>query len=786
VPRWGALVVAVLLAAGVLAPAHASTAFDPAALVDPFVGTGVSVVPGGNPGAIDDYPAATTPFGMVQWGPDTSPDRADGGGYSYEDSQISGFSLTHLSGPGCAIYGDIPILPAVLAVSGQSRSSELDGMAEAFSHANESASPGEYAVSVGDPAVRVELTATTRTGLGSFTFPATTAATFLIKGDGSANGIDANDVDVAGPDEVTGSVTSGQFCQTVGSYRLYFALQFDRPFASSGTWSSSSVTPGGTTCSAVSASGAEVAVLGSPISGDAGGCGAWVTFDTTKDPVVEARVGVSYTGVAGAEANLRAEQPGWSVAATAAGATAAWNRQLGRIQVNGGAPTDERTFYTALYHSLLDPNVFDDADGDYIGFDGKIHRAAGYTQYANFSEWDIYRSEIPLLAMIDPQQTSDMMQSLVEDAEQGGRLPKWELANFDSADMNGDSADPILAAAWAGGARSFDASAALSYMVLGATVPGGRLYPERQNLVEYLLRGWVHADAEDLTSFGYTVGGSETLEYAIDDFSISRLAVALGDSSVAAQFEPRGANWQHLFNPATGYLSARNALGQFPSGPAFQPSSTPGVGQDGWEEGNSIQYTWSVPQDLAGLFELMGGEGAVVAKLDRFFGQLNAGRYEPYDWAGNEPSLGIPWEYDYAGAPWRTQDVVRQIASGLYADTPGGEPGNDDLGAMSSWLVWADLGLYPETPGTGDLVLGSPLFASTVITRPGRGLLVIDAPFASAVDRYVAGASVDGAPWSEPWLPASVLGGAVTLQLSVQSTPDQRWGAGAPPPSFGP
>jgi len=520
-----------------------------------------------------------------------------------------------------------------------------------------------------------------------------------------------------------------------------------------------------------------------------------VTFDTTRDPTVLARVGVSFTSAAEAQANLDAELSGWDLKATEGQATTAWNDLLGRISIGGGTPDQQRVFYTALYHSLLHPDVFSDVDGSYRGFDGQVHRASGYTQYANFSEWDIYRSEVPLLALVTPTQTSDMMQSLVADAAQSGWLPKWPVANVDSAQINGDSADAVLAAAYAFGARGFDAPTALRDMNKGATVPAPAsiLYPERQDLAEYEARGFVHGSAVDRTSVPYTVGGSETLEYAIDDFAISRLAAALGDEADATSFLQRAGNWHNLFNPATGYLAARNSAGAFSPGPAFQPSSVSGIGQDGWEEGNAIQYTWSVPQDLHGLFTDMGGNAVAEARLDQFFTQLNAGRRQPYDWAGNEPSLGIPWEYDYAGAPWRTQEVVRRIAATLYYDGPGGEPGNDDLGAMSSWYVWAAIGLYPETPGTGDLVLGSPMFPTAVIAPPGRAPLVIDAPAASADRGFIAGATLQlssrcaAVGWTIPWLPAAVVQHGGTLELTMQSTPAPSWGAapGDAPPSFG-
>jgi predicted alpha-1,2-mannosidase len=514
--------------------------------------------------------------------------------------------------------------------------------------------------------------------------------------------------------------------------------------------------------------------------------------------------------VANARMNIDLNSPGWSISNLEQQDTSTWNQLLGRVQIGGGDLADEQTFYTALYHSLLAPNIFDDANGDYIGFDGKVHVATGYTQYTDFSEWDIYRTEMALLALLVPEQASDMVTSLLNDAAQGGALPKWPVANSDASQGNGDSVDPVIASAYAFGARNFDVQTALADMVKGATDPSvtSGPYPERQDLSEYLAKGYVEVGVHDVTSLNYTVGGSITLEYAIDDFAISQLAQAADDDAVYTSFIARAQNWQNMVNPATGYLEARQANGKFPPGPAFQPSPLPDIGQVGFEEGNAIQYTWSVPQNLAGLFQALGGDNAVIAKLNTFFTKLNTSRKHPYDWAGNEPSLGIPWEYDYAGAPWRTQSVVRRIETSLYSATPNGEPGNDDLGAMSSWYVWAALGLYPEVPGRGELVMGSPLFPSATIKLADGNAIAIDAFNASPGAPYVQSLAVQGmgsipSPWpcidgggidvppqnqeyNCPWLPASVVTTGAQLNFTLGATPNTQWGS-APtdaPPSF--
>ena len=749
--------IAALTVAGMIVPATATAASspatnptsapqsvvgDPAALVDPMVGTGSG---GAVVGQVDTYPGATMPFGMIQWSPDTT-SRPDGGGYSYTDSAITGFSLTHFSGPGCSIAGDFPILPLTGAIPADPTSASAD-----FSHSGETAHPGSYAVTAGG--IRTQLAVTDRTGVASFTYPSTAQAQLLIKVADSADGSSAASFNAVGSSEITGAVTSGHFCGQPDSYTIYFAARFDRPFTASGTW--------GDTGSSVS--------------------GGWLTFDTQHDATVGMQVAVSYVSTAGALGNLAAEAHSWSVGTVAAQATAAWNRQLGTIGISGGTPTQQQTFYTALYHASLEPSLFNDANGAYMGFDDKVHYVQpGHSQYADYSDWDIYRSEVPLLSTIDPSIASDMATSLVNDAAQGGALPKWPVANGYTGVMNGDSSDPILADAYAFGAKDFNASAALADMVKGAdgtSAVGQGWFVERPNAAAYIADGYVPNIGSDSIS-PVPNGASETLEYALDDFAISRLAGDIGQQSTAATFTDRSQNWENLFDTADGYIEPRDATGAFPTGPAV-PTLT-GFGQDGFQEGNAAQYTWMVPQNLKGLIQGLGGDQAANARLDSFFSQLDAGPNAPYEWAGNEPSLDTPWTYDSTGEPWKTQQVVQEIMSQLYSLTPGGEPGNDDLGAMSSWYVWASLGVYPQTPGVPDLVLGTPQFAHEVI-HGAYGPLVINAKGAGA--SYVQSLSANGQNTDKTWID---LTRTHELDFTLSNTPNTHWGTAAAdaPPSF--
>jgi predicted alpha-1,2-mannosidase len=782
---------AALLVAGLPAPASAAPA-DPASLVDTFIGTGSG---GDVVGDVDTFPGASAPFGMVQFSPDT-PSRPAGGGYFYSDTSITGYSLTHLSGVGCAITGDVPILPTVGMPADPANASTP------FSHANDTAGPGRYTVTTvvrsgrmsgtydANDQVTTDLTASPRTGVARFTYPATSQAELLFKVAGSQNGSSGATFHTIGDHEVAGSVTSGHFCGQPDSYTIYFAATFDRPFTTTGTWggTSAAVRAGSTSMTAHGGQRpARKSLSGNDNTGSGVVAGGYVTFDTTTDASVGMQVAVSYVSEAGARANLAAENAHFDVARQARATRAAWDDQLGRIEVHGGTTGERTSFYTALYHSLLHPSLFSDADGRYVGFDDKVHTVPrGHAQYADYSGWDIYRSQIPLIALLDPDIASDMAASLLRDGDQMGWLPKWPVANGESGVMNGDAADAMLAGAYAFGARGFDAKHAVDEMVHGAEgtgAPGQGWYVERPEGPVYLRDGYVPNTQSDSIS-PVPNGASETLEYALADFGISQLARATGNGTVAGRFASRSQDWANLFDTATGYIRPRDGNGAFPPGDPLATGG--GFGQSGFQEGNAAQYTWMVPQNLAGLINGMGGASAARARLDQFFTQLNAGPNQPYEWAGNEPNLDTPWVYDSAGAPWQTQSTVRRIMSQLYQPVPGGEPGNDDLGAMSSWYVWAALGMYPQTPGVPMLVLGTPLF-DRITVHAGEGRTIrITAPGAGDANPYVRSLTVNGRSTQHTWLMLPDHG-TTRLDFTVGSRPNESWGTGNgdAPPSFG-
>jgi predicted alpha-1,2-mannosidase len=748
-----------LLGAFICSPALAD-APSPANKVDPLVGTSTTAIGG----QIDTFPGADAAFGMLQWSPDT-PSQPAGGGYNYNDGAISGFSLTHLSGPGCSVGGDVSILP-YLGALGPPLAPDLTKLQQPFAHAAEVAQPGYYQSLIGAQPILSQLTVTQRSGLGRFTFPASPSADFVINASSDQAGAGETAVQLTNGRELTGSVTTGWFCGMPDTHTVYFALQFDRPWASFGTWAG-----GGANLSPNVA------------SAHGSGVGAWVTFDTNTNPTVEIKAAISYVSVSGALANLRAEATTWNIDAERRATQAAWSQELGRIDVRGGSDKDERVFYTALYHALLHPNVFSDADGSYRGFDDQIHKAdSGHVEYANFSGWDVYRTQIPLIAMIDPVRTSDMMRSFVDAAKQWGFLPRWSLANTESGVMGGDPADPSLAGAYAFGARDFDARAALHAMVEGATdvtsPPGRGWYLERPGLDEYLTRGYV-VNTHTTNVSPVPNGASLTLEYSLDDFSIAQLAKEIGDQATYQTMMRRAQNWATLFDRSTGLIAPRDADG------AFQQTPITDAGQSGFQEGNAAQYTWMVPQNYAALIGGMGGEAAAQANLDTYFTQINAGQDKPFAWLGNEPSLGSPWAYLYAGAPYKEETVVRNALTQLFGDTPDGIPGNDDLGTMSAWYVWCALGLYPVNSAAPVLDLGTPLFAHTRIAVPDGAEIAIDAPQASDDAAYIEKVAVNGRPWSKSWVPFAV-DRPMRLTVAVGTRPNTGWGA-APqdaPPSY--
>ena len=757
-------VVALVLAAACVPAAPADPASEhppdpalstggPAALVDPFVGTAPaassSPVPGGTAG--DTFPGAAVPFGAVQWSPDT-PHAENPAGYAWSDSTIEGFSLTHFSGAGCANSGLVRFVPGTDGRAGD---------AVAFTHDNETARPGSYEVTL-DDGVRVELSATTRAGIGRFSFPSGATPTIAIDNgvrDNTFPLLDLPTLRAVDDRTIVGTAVGGGFCGAPTSFRMHFLVEFSRPFT--------------------------VASY-DPLHRVA------LRFDGAAGANLIARTGVSWVSDDGARANLAAEVPGWSYGEVRNAAYEQWNAMLARLRVGGGTEAQQRTFSTALYHSLLHPNVASDVDGRYLGFDGYVHTTSpGSVHLVNFSGWDIYRSQVQLIALLAPDVAKDLSQSLLDDALQcGGGFPKWTLANQEALVMIGDPGALMVSNLDAFGAGGDDVAGVLEVMRRSADTPGTTCGYRtlRPALGSYLSKGYtptlpasVEGDVARylLGALFDTADASTTLEYAVADTAIGQYAARHGDAELASRLLDRGTWWEHLFDPATGYVRPRLLDGTF--APDFDPSSL-----FGFTEGNAAQYTWMVPQDYTRLVELLGGPAAATSRLDSLFEEVNAGITEPHFYIGNEPQFPVPWAYAWAGAPARTQDVVRRIIDAAFGDTPAGLPGNDDLGATSSWLVWASIGMFPAVPGQDVLTLNTPLFPTVDIAVPGRDPIHLRA--AGAPDhRYVAAATLDGAPLERAWLRFADLDGGATLVFTTSDSPGP-WGSGPglAPPSLRP
>ncbi|MEU0781598.1 lectin [Streptomyces sp. NPDC006173] len=772
----GLLATAALVGVGLCAPAaaaeKAALVTSPATVVNPFIGTSNQA---------NDFPGADVPFGMVQWSPDT-PSRPPGGGYEYNDSSITGFSLTHIAGPGCGAAGDIPVLPTVGTVN--------TGATDAFSHANESASAGSYKVALNNQ-VTTELTTTTRSGMGRFTFPASSQANLVFKLAGSQNGATSTQFTKVSNTEVSGQVTSGHFCGAGNTYSVYFDMVFDQPFTSQGAslTKTSAATPSRPPTASKNAAEkpnkpvlhGKIPTAAAPKAAKGGAAptaaasNGYVTFNTTSNPVVQAKVGVSYVSVANATANRAAENPGWDFNATRAAAQNAWNSALGKIQTAGGTTAQQETFYTALYHSLLHPNVISDTNGQYYGFDGGTHTVdAGHkAAYANYSGWDIYRSQAQLEALVAPQVASDTAQSMVDDYTQTGVFPKWSENNGESYVMVGDPADAIIADYYAFGAKDFDTTAALADMIKQASTANN----DRPGLNYLDSPGYMPHDGNyGCCNFYGPV--ATTLEYNTADFAVSALAGALGDTSHQKTYANRAQGWRNVLNPASGFVEPRNAGGSWTGG--FDPTSgTDMVEADSWI------YTGMVPFNIGGLARAKGGNTAMNHYLDTVLRSYTGDK--GYAWVGNEPSIELPWEYDYTGQPYKTQGTVRAIQDQIWANTPAGlADGNDDLGAMSAWYVWSALGMFPETPGTSDLALGSPLFTQAVVTLPSGKTLTINGNGAADNAPYVQSATWNGSAWNNAFAPGTVITAGGTLNYTLGTSANTSWAASASaaPPSY--
>ncbi|MCU0453611.1 MAG: GH92 family glycosyl hydrolase [Bacteroidetes bacterium] len=698
---------------------------SPVDLVDPFIGTDAHG---------HTFPGATVPFGMVQLSPDTRVEGWDAcGGYHSSDSSILGFSHTHLSGTGVGDYGDVLFAPTVGPVLWQSGSKGTPGYRSQFRHASESASPGYYRVTLDDHGTLAELTAGRRIGVHRYTFPDRDTANILID---LVHGI--------GPDVVLDAflkVTSDR--EVIGMRRsrgwandqmIYFVAQFSRPF-------DRAVVQAPDEGSALPSS------KGTKVKGA-------VRFLPAKGRVVTVRVGISAVDIEGARKNLSSE-PG-SFDDIRRSAREAWSKALGRVEVDGGTKAQQRTFFTALYHTMIAPNVFSDADGRYRGMDGTVRTATDFERYTVFSLWDTFRAAHPLFTILEPERTNEFIRSFLSIYEEGGTLPVWELAANETWCMIGYHAVPVITDAYAKGIRGFDADHALRAMQASAN-------KDHFGLSFYRVSGYVPADKESESV-------SKTLEYAYDDWCIAEMARLMGKRDVEMEYLRRSQNYRNLFDPSVGFMRPKH------NGGWLEPFRPLAVTND-FTEANAWQYTFFAPHDAAGLQELYAGRGGHAAKLDEMFatqpvieGRQQAditgliGQYAH----GNEPSHHIAYLYAYLGQPWKTQQRVRQIMDDFYTDRRDGLIGNEDCGQMSAWYVLSAMGFYPVNPGQPIYVLGAPLFSRMTIALPNGRSWTVLAEGAGTAQPYVRSTSLNGRSISRSWITHDeiVQGGALRFTMS--------------------
>jgi predicted alpha-1,2-mannosidase len=757
-------------------PSPASAA-DPAPvdLVNPFVGTQ-------NFG--NTFPGASAPFGMVQ----VSPDTGGQGGYDYLQNSMYGFSQTHLSGVGCGVAGELPIMPTTGAIT----SVDPNTYKSQFSHADEQATPGYYRVGLSRYQVNAELTATARTGWQRYTFPSTTSANVLFNTGRANQGVFDSEIHVVGDRTIEGRVHAGGFCAGKDDHTVFFSAVFDRPFAKFGTWRGSTQT------------------ADSRDAAGTGDNGAFVTFDATADKDVVLKVGLSYTGAEGARKNLTSETAGsFDFDATRAALKAAWVDQLGSIKIGGGTKERQTAFYTALYHAQLHPNLAGDVDGRYMGFDDAVHNAADFTPYQNLSLWDTYRPQHQLLQILEPQVARDVALSVVAIGRDGGWLPRWALANSETNIMTGDPVTPFLVEAWSKGLLAGHEAEAYDLLKKNATSlpPANSPYNGRAGVTYYDERGYVPSGLKRGTDCPDKGGdndcdhpGSSTLEYSAADASLALMASGLGHTADAAMFAQRGQWYRDIWDPAIKHFHPRTKGGTF-----YSPYNPVDAGHQ-FHEGGSYQYQWLVPQDPSGLVKLLGGASATEQALDSFFAYdkllANPAKTvredwitQPFDYYGkstynpnNEPDLLAPYMYLWASAPAKTATVVR-AAMTLFTTGPDGMTGNDDLGTMSAWYVFSSLGIYPTMNGANFLTLSSPQFESATIkvgaygSKQG-GTLTITAPGASDSARYIQKVQVNGSVQRKTWLDWSTVAKGGTIAHTVGTAPSD-WGTlpGNQPPS---
>lgn len=719
------------------------------------------------------FPGAALPGGMVQLSPDTGTEGWDWcSGYHYSDSSLLGFSHLHRSGMGAGDWGDVLLVPTTgeLKVTPGSKENPDEGYRSRFSHEEETASPGYYSVNLKDYGVKAELTVSERAGFHRYTFPKTDAAHIILD---AGHGIRENnrmgsEVKIVSDTEIVGHRKSHGF---VKHKNVYFCAKFSKPFKSSGTWTDDVLNE-----NSKEASGKYI--------------GAFVNYETSENETIEVKVGISYTSIEQARLNLDTEIPGWNFDEIKENAVESWNNALRKIEIevpeaNGEAYNHAKkvTFYTALYHALLFPATFSDVDGKYVGLDGQVHTATDFTYLSDFSLWDTFRAEMPLLTLIEPRRNADAIRTMLAQYEQGGWLPTpQQFGNSYTNDMIGDHPVAVIVDAYQKGISDFDAEKAYEAVKKNAmeTPPADHPSRGRVGLDDYLKYGYIPYDK-------LRESVSRTLEYAYNDWCVAQLAKALGKNADYELFMKRAANYKNVIDETTGLARPKDSNGKWltPFNPTF-------VGQGNerhYTEANAWQYTWFVPHDVQGLIDLVGGRQNFLNKLDTLFTMSTEVQETTSDITGligqyahgNEPSHHVLYLYNYAGAPWKTQELARKVMDELYHDGPDGLCGNEDMGQMSAWYVLSSIGFYPVCPGQNVYVIGSPQFSKVTLhldrSYYNADHFVVEALNNSKENKYIQSAVLNGNSLDKPWFTHEQIKNGNTLVFQMGPEPNKNWGS---------
>lgn len=724
--------------------------------VNVFIGTG---------GHGHTFPGATMPHGMVQLSPDTRLQGWDAcAGYYYDDTSIHGFSHTHLSGTGIGDYGDILFMPVVgktPLIAGKNDDPKGTGYRSAFSHDQESAYPGYYQVRLLDYDINAELTAALRAGMHKYTYPAGSDAKMIIDMDPTIHGHrhPITEIKIESDTEISGMKYTTGWAQ---NHYVYFYAKFSEPFT------------------------AELFSAENPVEGNA------IVADTAKAVItfkhlnrknqVMVKVGISSVDVEGARKNLEADIPAWDFDKVVADAGKAWDEELSKIDVQT-TDEDQRTiFYTTLYHAAVSPCLASDVDGRYRTMNHDIAENKDYTNYTIFSTWDTFRALHPLNTIINSKINQAFIRSLLAKYDEGGILPKWELASNYTGTMIGYHSVSVIADAFMKGQRDYDVNKALEASIRSSVYDTTGITPKIGRNLGRLMGNNIKSKNE----LGYIpydkprTGGSvaQGLEFAYNDWEIGQMAKALGKNDVYEKYQALSQNYKNYYDPSTSLMRGKTADGKWRE--PFDPMS-PHVGD--YTEGNAWQWAWFAPQDVDGLVELMGGRDKFVENLDKMFSlplvlddpskALDItgliGQYAH----GNEPSHHIPYLYNYVDEAWKTQEMADSIMYTFYLNNPNGLSGNEDCGQMSAWYTLSSMGIYSFCPGKPVYAIGRPIFDVVTINLENGKKFEVTAENNSKANKYVQSVKLNGEPLAFPEITHAAIEAGGKLEFVMGPQPNK-------------